>query len=115
MASRKREKKRGEKEVFLRKRSMRSIPTGEDWYPNCPDNMVDASVSCTRHPKSYNPKRITYVSISFWGADDHGLERYWEFDDWDVGVEKYYHLIRWMNGIAIAQMRGLYDVGFMGA
>jgi hypothetical protein len=105
-------------------RSDRFVPTADEWSPcyflddkgklvDCGSPMVKGSVflSCQEGPSKFWP-RPYFVRIMFWGNDDTGLERDEYFDDFSEALEKYDHLVRWLNHLGIACYWDLRKLGF---
>lgn len=94
-----------------RVKSVRFVPTPDDWYPTLPDGLVRGSVFIDTEVS-----RALYgnyfVRISFWGGDDCGIERDFFFDDVDEALIHYECWLRWLNNIAIVVREDLMSLGF---
>jgi len=57
----------------------------DDWYPCFEGNKIKISIFIT----FFNNSKYHFVKISVWGADDFGLELYYENENYDNLVAKY--------------------------
>lgn len=124
--------------IIIVKESTRFIPTADDWYPPFfhafhDENMV--KIEPTVDPKhswrltdgapmvqgrlhmqdflnKKTQERNWFVRISFWGNDDHGIEKDRYFTSFEAAEEIYQSHLEFLTNLAIVQHDQLLDLGF---